>query len=371
VIRNYKLDFRRRIDNVLPIGKRRAKNGEQVVDQVTRRLLEDFVLAEGLQHLEQPAAFERFVNYCVVSKEFSGSFNVEDISCGAGDDAGLDGVAIIVNGSVVTSDEEVVDLYDTNGFLEVVFIFTQAKTGSTFDGGEIGTFLAGVKDFFAEHPRLRRNEFVESAAALQRAIYERSASFRGNPSCRMYYATTGTWQNDETLLGRVADTKTEIEVLALFSSVDFIPLDARSVQDLYRSTKNRVSSEFRFDSKTVLPEMDGIAEAYLGVLPVSEFLKLIEDPDSRVIRKSLFYDNVRDFQGDNEVNLEIEQTLEGARRTQFAVLNNGVTVVAKTLRVTGNRFHIEDYQIVNGCQTSHVIYEHRDSPERTSLSQSR
>ena len=38
-------------------------------------------------------------------------------------------------------------------------------------------------------------------------------------------------------------------------------------------------------------------------------------------------------------------------------MNNGVTVIAKALRTTGNRFHVEDYQIVNGCQTSHVLFD--------------
>lgn len=41
-------------------------------------------------------------------------------------------------------------------------------------------------------------------------------------------------------------------------------------------------------------------------------------------------------------------------------MNNGVTVIAKTLRTTGNRFYIEDYQIVNGCQTSHILFDQRD-----------
>ena len=30
------------------------------------------------------------------------------------------------------------------------------------------------------------------------------------------------------------------------------------------------------------------------------------------------------------------------------------------MRTTGNRFHIQDYQIVNGCQTSHVLNDQRD-----------
>lgn len=38
-------------------------------------------------------------------------------------------------------------------------------------------------------------------------------------------------------------------------------------------------------------------------------------------------------------------------------MNNGVTIVARNVRLTGNRFTLEDYQIVNGCQTSYVLHE--------------
>lgn len=41
-------------------------------------------------------------------------------------------------------------------------------------------------------------------------------------------------------------------------------------------------------------------------------------------------------------------------------MNNGVTIVAKTLISTGNRFTIQDYQIVNGCQTSNVLHDCRE-----------
>ena len=37
------------------------------------------------------------------------------------------------------------------------------------------------------------------------------------------------------------------------------------------------------------------------------------------------------------------------------LLNNGVTIVADSISKTGDTFTIEDYQIVNGCQTSHVL----------------
>lgn len=42
-------------------------------------------------------------------------------------------------------------------------------------------------------------------------------------------------------------------------------------------------------------------------------------------------------------------------------MNNGITVIAKTVRPTGNKMYIEDYQVVNGCQTSHVLYDQRDN----------
>lgn len=46
-------------------------------------------------------------------------------------------------------------------------------------------------------------------------------------------------------------------------------------------------------------------------------------------------------------------------------MNNGVTIIAKTLRATANRFYIEDYQIVNGCQTSHVLFDRKEALDST------
>jgi len=71
----------------------------------------------------------------------------------------------------------------------------------------------------------------------------------------------------------------------------------------------------------------------------------------------IVYDNVRDWQDFNPVNADIKQTIQNKdERPRFALMNNGITVIAKKMRGTGNRFFIEDYQVVNGCQTSHVLY---------------
>jgi hypothetical protein len=42
-------------------------------------------------------------------------------------------------------------------------------------------------------------------------------------------------------------------------------------------------------------------------------------------------------------------------------MNNGITIIARNLTHTGRKFHVEDFQIVNGCQTTHVLYDQRDN----------
>lgn len=42
-------------------------------------------------------------------------------------------------------------------------------------------------------------------------------------------------------------------------------------------------------------------------------------------------------------------------------MNNGITIVSPDVRVQGNVLHLENFQIVNGCQTSNVLWESRAS----------
>jgi hypothetical protein len=197
------------------------------------------------------------------------------------------------------------------------------------------------------------------------AIYKRSSKFkRGNPICRLYYVTTGKWVGDQTLEARRKTVISDLENTGLFREVDFTPIDAESLQELYRQTKNAISREFNFVNRIVVPEVPGVREAYLGSLPVSEFLKVLGDDNDEIIG-SLFYDNVRDWQGDNEINSEIKATLESNAKARFVLMNNGITIIAHNLQPTGNKFLIEDYQIVNGCQTSHVLFNQRDQIDET------
>ena len=167
---------------------------DQKLDRITQALVDEFVQTQDLGHLTGADQFERFANYCVVSAEHSDTFDVEEVS-GPGDEVGIDGIAVLVNGALVTTSEEVAGLADQNRYLEVSFVFTQAKRSAAFSEAGIGNFCFGVSDFFGE-AKLPATDFLSGYVEVKEAIYENSPRFsRGLPRLRLYYVTPGKWKN--------------------------------------------------------------------------------------------------------------------------------------------------------------------------------
>ena len=90
-------------------------------------------------------------------------------------------------------------------------------------------------------------------------------------------------------------------------------------------------------------------EFYIGLLPLSEYFRMITDEDGNV-RRRLFFDNIRDFQGDTPINVSIANTLQSESSIEFPLRNNGITIVTRKLQRVGPQFTLEDFQIVNGCR---------------------
>jgi hypothetical protein len=328
------------------------------MDRITNSLLDEFSKEAEIAALPEDTRFEHFAAFLAISRHHGESFDTTDVVTGSGGDTGIDAIGVLVNGVLVTDPELVEELAATNGFVDATFIFVQAERSSSFETAKIGQFGFGVVDFFKEKPTLPRNAAVTEAAEAMSGIYKYSSKFkRGNPVCRLFYVTTGRWAGDKNLEARRQAVIEDLQQLGIFREVEFLPVGADGIQKFYNQTKNAIARDFLFADRTVLPEMPGVKEAYLGFLPAKDFVELLDDGDGNIM-KSIFYDNVRDWQDYNSVNTEIKATLDSpTQRARFALMNNGVTVIAKTLRTTGNKFHIEDYQIVNGCQTSHVLFD--------------
>ena len=86
---------------------------------------------------------------------------------------------------------------------------------------------------------------------------------------------------------------------------------------------------------------------YSGIIPFKEYKKIIMDDGDSL--RPVFDDNIRDFLGNNPVNIEITNTLQNLNINSFCMLNNGITIIADKIQITGQKTTLTDYQIVNGC----------------------
>jgi hypothetical protein len=336
------------------------------LNAILSALLKEFSTGQHILNEPEAAQFEHFVNFSVLSDIYGGDFNTVDISTG-NHEFGLDGIAAIVNGLLVEDIDEVEELVHRNKFLEVEFVFTQAKTSGSFDGGDMLKTMIAVEDFFGPL-QLLQGDRVKSKYQIKNRLYEHAQFFRrGAPRVSIYYVSSGTWRADVNLTALIDQHREKLTATGLFSETKFVPVDAARLQALYFRTKNAVRQQVIFERSVPLPAIKDVQEAHIGVLPIKEYLKLIVD-DSGNLRSRIFFDNMRDYMDNSDTNKEIAATLQSDRSSEFPLRNNGVTIVARKLLRVGNQFDIEDYQIVNGCQTSHVIFNCRnDAQEAVSI----
>jgi hypothetical protein len=330
------------------------------MDKITSSLLSDFSKDFGVEKVKESDRFEQFAAWLVVRRHFSDStFLPADLHTGGGSDTGIDAIAVIVNNNLVTDVDTVEELLKQNGFLDVTFVFVQAERSASFSTAKIGNFVYGVRDFFGDS-KLDKNEVTLNYCEIMSAVYKHAGKFKhGNPTCHMYYVTTGTWKEDKNLVTRIEAEKSSLEDTNLFRKVDFTPIGATEIQMLYRQNKNDVTREFLFERRQSIPSVEGVKEAYIGIIPASELLKVVRDEKDDLVR-SLFYENPRDWTGYKGINGEIKNTLSSEENDRFVLMNNGVTIIARTLQLTGDQFTISGFHVVNGCQTCNVLHDNSD-----------
>jgi hypothetical protein len=328
-------------------------------DPILASYLKEFTTAFNLHSLGESELFEYFSAYCAYFRDFSERTDLEDVVVSGGKDTGIDAVGMFINDVYVDSSIQI-DEIASKVRLDADFAFIQAKTSRHLNAAEIGSFIQGVREFFSQ-PFMPANEDIASKRTLSDRIFTYSVRMRGKPKLHLFYCYVGTFQSDETITARVDAGKADLKRLNLFSEIEFSFLDANSLQERYQEINLRVEKEIQIDEYANLPAISGIRQSYLGVLRCSELVKLLSNSDGR-LQKSLFNENVRDFLSRNPVNDEISQTIRSkSKQSRLVAFNNGITIVARGIRIVGKKFTLSDFQIVNGCQTSHIIFMNQRS----------
>lgn len=336
------------------------------MDRITKSFLEEFCKINELANIKESKQYEYFSNYCAITKEYgNSSFDLDDMTTGEATQ-GIDGIGIIVNNKLVNEVEEIKDLIEINKVLNVKFVLIQSKTSSSFSNPDILNFFAWTESFFLGEKEAFSSEEMKKFLELKEFIYDTENCkymSKANPILEMYYTTTGNWVNDKNLQIIVENNKNKLKSCNLFSKIDFTPVGASEIQDLYRKTKEKSFATFDFGKRVTIPTDGKIKEGYYGIISFEEYRKIIIDDKDNM--KNVFEDNIRDFLGeDNDVNESMNETLNDVNSImKFGLLNNGITIVTEDISVTGDCVSVTNYQIVNGCQTSHILYQNRELPE--------
>ena len=111
-------------------------------------------------------------------------------------------------------------------------------------------------------------------------------------------------------------------IISDIKSVDIQALGRDYIIDAYNEIKNSISVQINLKNCVTLDRIMKVKEAYIGYLTGEDFFKIICDSNGD-IRRRIFYENVRDYQGiENSVNKEIRATITGKQtRGQFILLN--------------------------------------------------
>lgn len=332
-------------------------------------LLNEFIDDFGLKKDIESKAFEKLVNYVCLSKTdpdaFSDTSIFDIIDVDQTSTFGIDTFALFINDNLITNKSDI-EIYRKTKRMDIKFVFIQTKRSTSIDSGELLKFISAVKNFFSDTQEIElSNELLNAKELVNELFKPENARLFSNkkPTCELLYATTGKFSTDSNILGVIK--REEKELLTNnpeIKNFKIKQIDADYIIDSYNEIENRYRVVIDFDKNIPCGKISEVEQSYIGYLSGVEFLKLISSADG-TIRKNLFYENVRDFQGaDNVVNGEISKTLNDSKMIdKFLLLNNGVTIVAKEFsNIRSNEYEISDYYIVNGCQTSNVIYNFKE-----------
>lgn len=323
----------------------------------------------GNQQRKEAAAFEKFINHVMFSIDdpdaFVSDLDMLDTVCvGGGQDTGIDGIGVRINGRLVATKEDVQQLLEISKKIDIEFVFIQSKMQEHFDSSEFNTAGLGVKDFFSKQPKLPCNDAVNDFRALKDYLYEDEdvlKKIQHNPSVNFYYVAMGPTPVDEHFKGvkRMIEDELRNNTGCYFEDVRVELVGGKQILAYCRELENNFTVQLNTNDiiPLTVPGNDRIKKAYIFTCYAREFMKILKKDDG-TIRRSLFNDNVRDYLGaKGSVNCEIKETISTSPE-MFSLCNNGITIVCSEFdQIKDKLVKIENPQIVNGCQTSNTLFE--------------
>lgn len=324
--------------------------------------ISSFKVSQGLTNITDDRLFELFVNNAILCSHqpdisLSNSTVLDECSVGGFDDMGIDGLAIKVNGSFVSTTQDIDELIELNKQISIEFLFIQAKNKDKLDSGEYGKFADGIIDFLSDQHHEPHNEKIDALLQLKDYLFsdEIILHWKNNPTVRIYYVIFGEWRESKHLEAKTERLKQDIANLQSYEASFFRFVDNNELKKICGENENSFSSVLTVIDDFGLSEVVGVDNSLIVLFSAPELIKMITT-DEMLLRQSLFTDNVRDYQGNTDINSEIMNTIRNIP-SNFALLNNGITIVCTNVLVSNRKVTLSNPQIVNGCQTCNVLFD--------------
>jgi hypothetical protein len=299
-----------------------------------------------------------YVYYC--AEQFLKPFdlNDEEIAYGivdGGNDGGIDAIYFIVNRDMLVRDDTDVD---PKTVTRVRLVAMQMKNSGGFSPVEIDKLFFFTDDLLdlskpASAFTAKYNKRLLEIMHTFKQQYLRVAGRFPSVSVDYYYITRGDEVKADAKAKDAVDrlqTKVKEHLNKATSTFNFVNAQALLEQVMKRPPTGR-------EVVWAEPPLQ-LAEGYVGTVKLRDFYAFLRDEDGELADR-IFEANVRGFQQETPVNVQIGESLRADNPPNFWLLNNGITVIAESVSNAGHkRLSLEDPQIVNGLQTSREIFSY-------------
>ena len=299
--------------------------------------------------------FEFFSASQILKNQGLSDDEVDNGIVGKGLDGGCDSTYLFLNNLLITPDVVEHISAPKDSILEMIIIQSKKTTSFGEDAvmkwktisGNLLDLSKTTTDFTA-----RYNADILEAFTTFRDTYTRLITSRVKLKFRFYYATLAS-ELHPNVIQQAEELKDTIKGLFPNAVVEVTFVDSDTLFEMYNAViENRVN--LKFADIPISPNQKN----YVALVDLKSYFNFIVN-DEGDVRKSFFDSNVRDYQGKNNVNSSISETLHRADDNDFWWLNNGVTVLASEATLVNNReLQIVNPEIVNGLQTSMEIYNY-------------
>lgn len=299
--------------------------------------------------------FEFFSASQILKNQGLSDDEVDNGIVGKGLDGGCDSIYLFLNNLLITPDVVEHISAPKDSILEMIIIQSKKTTSFGEDAvmkwktisGNLLDLSKTTTDFTAMY-----NADILEAFTTFRDTYTRLITSRVKLKFRFYYATLAS-ELHPNVIQQAEELKDTIKGLFPNAVVEVTFVDSDTLFEMYNAViENRVN--LKFADIPISPNQKN----YVALVDLKSYFNFIVN-DEGDVRKSFFDSNVRDYQGKNNVNSSISETLHRADDNDFWWLNNGVTVLASEATLVNNReLQIVNPEIVNGLQTSMEIYNY-------------